>query len=327
MKKRILLVLGAMLAILAGGIWFAAEESYVLNIKATLSTALDVNPAGDWNIGVVYAQQKYDAPLTVGLSASAKADPNLSSVAYEIGCQKPNSIGNGTSASGPVSLCPYISLVGQSSGLPSLNLTEKDNAFVSGSIALTLGTNNHDWLIQIDPPTCIAQKKADPPKQLPVAGSCDPGQPLFMAATVYVELFSVNQKEKVPCDKDGQTPECLPDLVVVITSAIYTGPTSAGATQFGVTTTETCTIYWTVTNQANQKEAKAGASVTHVGTTASTHNDNPTDPLQPGATFDGQTVLAGNCDGANAEADAHDDVKENDEFNNTYVFSSNNLSP
>ncbi len=45
-----------MLAIVSGAIWFAAEESYVLNIKAELSTALDVTPHGDWNLGVVYSQ-------------------------------------------------------------------------------------------------------------------------------------------------------------------------------------------------------------------------------------------------------------------------------
>ena len=201
MKKRILLVLGAMLAIVAGGIWFAAEESYVLNIKATLSTALDVTPHGDWNLGVVYAQQKYDADLAVELSSSAKADPNLSSVAYNVGCNKPSPIGNGTSAAGPVSLCPYISIIDNDpeNSLPGQNLAEKDNSFVSGNIGLTVQTQPHLWKIQVDPPTCVSQK--DPEKQSPVEGSCDQDNPLFLAGVVFVQLAAVNQSEKVPCEK------------------------------------------------------------------------------------------------------------------------------
>ena len=88
MRKRMLTALAAIgLIIVASVAWFAADESYVLNIKAHLEPALTVEGNGFWDLGTVFPQEKFSAPITVTLSASFKTEDNVTGVAYDIDCQ------------------------------------------------------------------------------------------------------------------------------------------------------------------------------------------------------------------------------------------------
>ena len=328
MRKRIVAILAAMGIIALGIAWFAGEESYVLDVKAKLSTALDVSPHGNWDLGTVYAQQKYDTPLVVHLSASAKADPNLSSVQYVIGCNKPVPAGDGTRAEGPVSICPYVELQDDDNNSVlaagcSATQGPKCNSFESGFIGLTKAANTdtdpvggvagqpgHVWKIQINPPTCVSQK--NPNKQTPVDGSCDQDNPLFMRGGIFIRLNAPTASDKQPCDKKNPGDFCKPDLI--ITSVIENKEIGA----------PTCTVTVTVKNQATHKSAIAGASNTRVALNTGGGIDNHATPsLGPGisVTYTTGTLAKGTsgfCDGV-VTADFGTVVTEANEGNNTGV--------
>ena len=330
MRKRIVAILAAMGIIALGIAWFAGEESYVLDVKAKLSTALDVSPHGNWDLGTVYGQQKIDTPLVVHLSASAKADENLSSVAYVIGCNKPVPSGDGTAATGPVSICPYVELKDNDNNsvltdpstcvlVPGGPTLTKCNSFESGSIGLSLAENidtaisptvptggqpGHVWKIQINPPTCVSQKNLN--KQTPVQGSCDQDTPLFMRGGIFVRLGTIERAVvKQPCDKKDPALFCLPDLTISIDSLEKTGTT--------------CIVDFTVTNEGTHKVAVAGASVARISEAAGGSQDVNIPSLAPGASSSAQAIVStpdGSCD-ITATADADDDVVEQSNSNNT----------
>ncbi len=103
MRKRLALFTAAVGIIVAGVVAFMAFESYTLDINAHLEPVLSVNPHGDWDLGTVYPETDVSAKLFIGLSNSAKADPNFNSVAYTLSCvSKPDA------NAGALSLCPNI---------------------------------------------------------------------------------------------------------------------------------------------------------------------------------------------------------------------------
>lgn len=100
MKKRILLLLGAVVLVAVGVATFAAFESHVVNVKAHVEKATYTTP-NELDFGVTLMQVKYDAAclpddpttwdqcLAIHLSASFKdeAQTKFGDVKYEIWCE------------------------------------------------------------------------------------------------------------------------------------------------------------------------------------------------------------------------------------------------
>ncbi len=84
--KRILLIVAAVAAVATAAVWFAAQESYVTSVKATVGTGLNVTSHGSQNYGLVFGQEVRRGSMNVEINAKAKADRNLTGVNYRIDC-------------------------------------------------------------------------------------------------------------------------------------------------------------------------------------------------------------------------------------------------
>ena len=84
--KRILLVIAAIAAVATAAVWFAAGESYVTTVRATIGTGLSVSAHGDQDLGLLFGQEERFGAMIVEINAKAKADGNLTGVQYTVGC-------------------------------------------------------------------------------------------------------------------------------------------------------------------------------------------------------------------------------------------------
>ncbi len=103
--RRILLVTAAIAAVATAAVWFAAQESYVTTVKATVGTSLTVSAHGSQNYGLVFGQEVRFGSMNVAINAKAKADRNLTGVQYEIACNPPEP-NNGFHSS----ICPNLTI-------------------------------------------------------------------------------------------------------------------------------------------------------------------------------------------------------------------------
>ncbi|MCI0889409.1 MAG: hypothetical protein J4O04_01245, partial [Chloroflexi bacterium] len=70
--KRIVLVVAAIAAIATTAVWFAAEESYVTTVDATIGTSLNVTSHGSQNYGLVFGQEERVGSMSVEINSKAK---------------------------------------------------------------------------------------------------------------------------------------------------------------------------------------------------------------------------------------------------------------
>ena len=103
--KRILLVLAAIGALATTAVWFAAQESYVTTVTATVGTSLNVSSHGSQNYGLLFGQEERIGSMLVSINTKAKADRNLTGVRYNIACN------NGPSGTFASSICSNLLIV------------------------------------------------------------------------------------------------------------------------------------------------------------------------------------------------------------------------
>ncbi len=208
MSKRLALFTAALGIIAAGVVAFMAFESYTLDINAHLEPVLSVNPHGDWDMGTVYPETDRATKFFIGLSNSAKADPNFLSVAYTFGCQKKDA-----ATAGALSLCPHIEAFNQVDGT-SAQCAQDENACKWFNRSIVVGQNKHGYAINILFPDCdgAVQKVPFPVKTLDC--NFDPITQKYagvdLAATISVQVLDIDQIEKCITKKDGTA---LPDCV------------------------------------------------------------------------------------------------------------------
>ncbi len=101
--KRVLLIIIAIAAVGTTAAWFAAEESYVTTVSATVGTSLDVTAHGTQNYGLLFGQEVRSGTMLVRINPKAKADRNLTGVDYDVACNDGPTGGNASS------ICPFIS--------------------------------------------------------------------------------------------------------------------------------------------------------------------------------------------------------------------------
>ena len=102
--KRILLVLAAIGALATTAVWFAAQESYVTTVTATVGTSLNVSSHGSQNYGLLFGQEERIGSMFVEINAKAKADRNLTGVQFEIDCN------DGPSGTFSSTICPNLTV-------------------------------------------------------------------------------------------------------------------------------------------------------------------------------------------------------------------------
>src|SRR3972149_8912638 len=86
MRKKLGLSMLTVGIIAIGVLLFSAFESYLLNIRAHVDTALEVYPHGSWDLGNVFPEEDFDLELKVATSKSFRAEANVNSVGYVIRC-------------------------------------------------------------------------------------------------------------------------------------------------------------------------------------------------------------------------------------------------
>ena len=148
--KRIVLVVAAIAAIATTAVWFAAEESYVTTVDATIGTSLNVSSHGSQNYGLVFGQEIRVGSMSVEINSKAKLDSNLTSVRFDIAC---NAGAAGAAAS---SICDNLTIT----PLGSVLLETCD------SLGLPTGCGEQEmnitWLFVAPDCEGAAQKKSDP---------------------------------------------------------------------------------------------------------------------------------------------------------------------
>jgi len=100
MNKKILLGLGALVALVAGVATISAYEAHVINVTAHIENALSVD-AKELLFGTVFPQEYLTRDFNITLSQSFMAEPTADDVNYVI-AQKPK-------PGYPNSLCPFLS--------------------------------------------------------------------------------------------------------------------------------------------------------------------------------------------------------------------------
>ena len=138
--KRILLAIAAIAAVATTAVWFAAEESYVTTVKATVGTSLNVNVHGSQNYGLVFGQDIRSGAMRIRINQKAILESNLTGVEFEVGCNDPADLDH--------SICPNVSFV------PSAGLY---NLVVGGDEELLL-----EWVFIAPDCEGAAQKKVNP---------------------------------------------------------------------------------------------------------------------------------------------------------------------
>ncbi len=202
MKKRLAALVATLILIALGVMLFAAFESYVLNIRAHVETALDVNPHGTWNLGTVYPEEDFFTKTFVKLSTSAQADPNLLGVSYAASCHsKP--IGN--TAVVVVALanaCPFITFDNQA--VARTFVCTADSAGVVpdpcqlGTFSLDHSANQQGWGIDFHVPDCHNAHQKDP-------GVPEIACPLDVSADFNIRVLGITRIVPPIVDKNGNS--------------------------------------------------------------------------------------------------------------------------
>lgn len=211
MKKRLALFLGSVGLIIAGIVAFLAFESYTLDINAHLEPVLEVSPHGDVDMGTVYPETGWATALSVGLSNSAKDDPNLISANYRIVCTaEPGALKDA------LSLCPYTTLIRQPSGAvltcpqpPALVLPCR---YVK-TRAIDHSTQPHAYEVRIRFPDCIGAHQKEP-GVAEVDCNLDPATQKFLGVdleeVISIQVINIFQDIKCITKKDGtELPDCV----------------------------------------------------------------------------------------------------------------------
>lgn len=214
MRKRMLTALAAMGIIVAGVVWFAADESYVLNIQAHLEPALTVEGNGNWDLGTVFPQEKFSANITVRLSDSFKTESNVTGVAYDIDCQNKTVNPNANA----VPLCEWLTVTGTISGTSTsigiLDCDKGQKECDAGPFNLSTAQNvTHLWIVHVDTPDCEDAHQKFPSNN---DVDCDPdGDPtngiqgVDMESEISIIRGAISGVAKVPCTKqDVNFPDC-----------------------------------------------------------------------------------------------------------------------
>ena len=175
MNKKILLSLGAVLAVVAGVVGMAAYEAHIINVTAHIENALKVIPdTGGLNFGTVFPQEYLAKNITITTSQSfCESDQTrVLNIDYKI-VQKPKCI-NAAGEYAPVdysthacpagytempSLCPYLSKTPMDGDLDPYDdsgVSAFHNPLDASSVAF--GTINKkfdlqdDWMIDLAVP-------------------------------------------------------------------------------------------------------------------------------------------------------------------------------
>ena len=225
MRKNLAPFLTAIAVIVAGVVAFMAFESYTLDINAHLEPVLSVNPHGDWELGTVYPETTRNTKLFVGLSNSAKADPNFIAVRYTISCQPKGlsessrgfAVLNGFSTV-PVepiepiirNLCPNITVTEQVTG--DVLCTSICQILVR---TLTVASQQDGYLVAIVFPDCIGAHQKEPGVK-EIDCNLDPATGKYLGvdlgARISVQVTDIDQTEKCITRKDGtELPGCVKD--------------------------------------------------------------------------------------------------------------------
>ncbi|MCH8161129.1 MAG: hypothetical protein IIB88_04465 [Chloroflexi bacterium] len=179
--KRILLVIAAIAAVGTTAMWFAAQESYVTTVSATIGTSLDVTAHGTQNYGLLFGQEVRSGGMQVQINAKAKADRNLTGVDYTVGC---NDGPTGTNAG---SICPFI-----------FSTDFGQNKLVVGGVQ----EQNIQWLFTAPDCENSAQKKINP-----ITVPCNQDKNWFLSGQIFIDVTGGYQgftKEEL-CDKKTST--------------------------------------------------------------------------------------------------------------------------
>ena len=179
--KRILLVLAAIGAIATTAVWFAAQESYVTTVTATVGTSLNVTSHGSQNYGLLFGQEERIGSMTVTINDKAKADANLIGVDYDVRC---NDGPTGTFAS---SICPNLVISGAG----------PNKLVVGGSQSQTI-----QWTFTA--PDCEGAAQKKPVGVKTVGCSQDQNWTLSGAVSIDVTGYQGSLKELV-CNKKTDT--------------------------------------------------------------------------------------------------------------------------
>ena len=204
MKNRMIGGMAAILLIMVGSVaWFAADESYVLNIKAHLEPALDVDAHGFWDLGIVFPQEKFSTEITVKLSESFKAETNVTGVAYDIDCKNKTTAPNADA----IPLCEWLSVTGSVVGgdpIPDGVLACAKGEKTCRLGPFNLGTSQnfeHLWVIHIDTPNCL-----DAHQKAPTLNDVDCGTTgVDMESEVNIIRGAISRiADKEPCLKSNE---------------------------------------------------------------------------------------------------------------------------
>ena len=174
--KRILLVIAAIAAVGTTAMWFAAQESYVTTVTATIGTSLDVTAHGTQNYGLLFGQEVRSGALLVRINPKAKADRNLTGVDYTVGC---NDGPTGDNASG---ICEFID--------------SDDFGFNKLDVGV-IQEQDIRWIFTA--PDCVnsAQKKIDP-----ITVPCSQDKNWFLSGEIFIDVGNYQGFTKQElCDK------------------------------------------------------------------------------------------------------------------------------
>jgi len=197
MRKRMLLGLAAIgVIVIAGAAWFAATESYVLNVKARVATSMTVTPHGTLDWGTVFNQKTRTTHVTISLSTAALAEmnkrcpgapdpvtgepttvpcPNLTGVQYDIGCKGDAKVPrSATNAIADDNICPYITFSNVTGAVGS---TQK----------LTAANNPRRHNISFSAPPCADASQQSPTKPTNANANCDQDNPVDLSGRVFVQ--------------------------------------------------------------------------------------------------------------------------------------------
>ena len=186
-----------MAALATTAVWFAAQESYVTTVKATVGTSLNVSSHGSQNYGLVFGQEERFGSMFVQINDKAKANSNLTGVNYRIGCNDGPTIRDDNDPPGQIggSICPNLTI--SPFGPQKLEVCDTTCGTVCGTPTCT-----QEQLIQwtFVAPDCegAAQKKPDNVKTV----NCSQDQNYLLQGEVSIDVtgYQGDTKEEV-CDK------------------------------------------------------------------------------------------------------------------------------
>ena len=193
--KRILLVVAAIAAVATAAVWFAAQESYVTTVKATVATGLNVSTHGSQNYGLLFPQEVRFGSMNVEINTKAKADGNLTGVQYFIDCNDGPDAGNASS------ICPNLTL--NPTGLQKLVVCPPIDPTDDPPLPpCTTQEQSIQWTFTAPDCEGAAQKKADDVKTV----GCTQDKNWFLSGEVSIDVrgYQGTIKELI-CNKKTDT--------------------------------------------------------------------------------------------------------------------------